>query len=163
MAATSAPMPGAIAGAYRNTGSEGSPTWVDMTSVAGTTGFGDDWEFGDASKRASRAKLYEKTQVELGGTLRVLADPAAADYAALIAASASPTAVMDLMVLNGKVTVEGACGVRAGYKIKRLGNQEMNGVIYDEFECKPHMSGANPVTPRTVVMGASSSPTFTTV
>lgn len=163
MAAVAAPMPGAIAGAYRNTGSEGTPTWAEMTSVAGTTGFGDDWEFGDASKRSTRAKLYEKTQIEVGGTLRVLADPAAADYAALIAASASPSSFIDLMVLNGKVTIEGACGVRAGYKVKRLGNQEMNGIIYDEFECKAHMSGASAVTPRTVVMGAASSPTFTSL
>lgn len=163
MAAISAPMPGAIAGAYRNTGSTGTPTWTEMTSVAGATGFGDDWEFADASKRSTRAKLYDKTQAEVGGTLRVLADPAATDYAALIAASASPSSVIDMMILHGKVTVEGSPGVRAGYKIKRLGNQEMGGVIYDEFECKAHMSGATPVTPSTVLMGASSAPTFTTL
>ena len=162
-AATSAPMPGATAGGYRNTGTGGSPTWTEMTSINSVTGFGDDWEFGDASTRQTRAKLYDKTQVELGGTIRMLANPAAADYAAMIAASASPANTIDLMILHGKVTVEGVPGVRACYKVKRLGNQEINGIIFDEFECKPYMAGASPVTPSTVVMGSGSAPTLTTL
>ena len=162
-AASSAPMPGATAGGYRNTGTAGSPTWAEMTSINSVAGFGDDWEFGDASTRATRAKLYDKTQVELGGTIRMLANPAATDYVAMLAASQSPSTVIDLMILHGKVTVEGAPGVRAGYKVKRIGNQEINGIIFDEFECKPHMSGASPVSPATVVMGSGSSPTLTTV
>lgn len=163
MAAVSAPMPGIAAGAYRNTGTTGSPTWTEMTSVLSASGFADNWDFDNASKRATLAKLYDKTQVDLNGTLRVLADPAATDYAALYAASQIRTAIVDLMVLNGKVTIEGAIGVRAGYKLKRTQSQGEGDVIYDEFECFAHMSGASPVTPSTVVMGASSAPTFTTL
>lgn len=162
MAAVSAPMPGIIAGGYRNTGSTGTPTWTEMTSVLGGD-IGDGWEFGDSSKRATRGKLFTKTQIDLTSTLNVLADPAAADYVALYAASQSPTAFLDLMLLNGKVTIEGAIGIRAGFQLKRSENQDAGGIIYNQFECKPHMSGATPVTPSTVVMGASSAPAFTTL
>jgi hypothetical protein len=162
-AAASAPMPGIIAGAYRNTGTGGSPTWVEMTSVIGATGFTEEWDFGDASKRSTRAKLYDKTQVELGGSLKVLADPAAADYVALYTASQSGSASIDLMVINGKVTIEGAIGVRAAYKVKRTEGQDAGNILYDDFECKPYMGGASPVTPSTVIMGSASAASFTTL
>jgi hypothetical protein len=161
-AAVSAPMPGITGGTYRNTGSTASPTWVEATSVLSTTGFSDDWDFAEAGKRTTRAKLYDKTRAELGGTLHVLADPAAADYVAFFAASQGNTAV-DLMVLNGKVTVEGAIGVRAAFKMKRTESQDPDGIIYNDFECKPYMGGATPVTPSTVIMGATSTAGFTTI
>lgn len=162
-AAVSAPMPGIIAGAYRNTGSTSSPTWVEMTSVHGVTGFTEEWDFGDASKRVTRAKLYDKTQCEVGGSLKVLADPAAADYVALYSASQSGALAIDLMVINAKSTIEGAIGVRAAYKCKRSEGQDAGSILYDDFECKPYMGGATPVTPSTVIMGGSSAAAFTTL
>lgn len=160
MAAVSAPQPGAIAGAYRNTGTRDSPTWAEMTSVSGGD-LGDNWDFGEASTRASGAKAFDKTMVDLTSTLQVLANPAATDYIALYSASQIRTGVIDMMLLNAKISVEGAIGIRAAFKLKRSENQDMGGIISNTFELKPYIGGASPVTPKTVVMGASSAPTFT--
>ena len=159
MAATQQNLPGAIAGAYQNTGSYATPTWTEMTSVKGGT-VGNVWGFGDSSKRATRAMLFDKTQVDLSSTLIVQADPAATDYVALYTAAHSPTSVMDLLLLNGKISVEGAIGIRSEFRVSlQAENQDMGVIIADTFDLKPTDS-SNGV-PGTVVMGAAGAPTIT--
>lgn len=160
MAASQQSLPGILGGAYRNTGTYGSPTWTEQTSVKSGTVAPAMWEFGDASKRKTRAKLYQKTQVDLSSSLMMHADPAAADYIAFFAAAQSPSVVLDLLLLNSKITTEGSTGLRAEFQVSmQAENQEIDGVIYDTFDLKP-VDSANGV-PSSVVMGTASAPTIT--
>lgn len=159
MAATDQEMPGSVAGAYRNTGTYGSPTWTEITSAQGGE-IGDQWDFGDASKRVTRAKLYQKTQIDMASKLTLVANPAAADYVAFYGAAQSKTASLDCLLLNGKISTEGAIGIRSEFQISRQKeNQEMGGVIVNNFDLMP-IATTNGV-PSTVVMGAASAPTIT--
>lgn len=159
MAASALTLPGILGGCYRNTGTYGSPTWTEQTSVkSGSIGVAP-WEFGDASARKTRAKLFQKTQVDLSSEVMMLASPAAADYIAFYGAAQSATSVLDLLLINAKITTEGAIGIRSEFQVALAKeNQEIEGVIYDTFELKP-VATANGV-PSSVVMGAASAPTI---
>ena len=123
-----------IAGvAYRNTGTYGSPTWTAAPIVADVQ-FALPWDFGDGSSRVTRAKLYGKTQVD---------------------ASVSPTAVLDMLILDGPVTKEGARGVRAHFLFSLAGQPQGRGDgVYTTFDLKFGVSSEG--VPSAVIVGASS-------
>lgn len=159
MAATSAPKTGINSGGYRNTGTYGSPTWSEMTLIRDVSP-AMPWDMGDASSRATRAKLYTKTQCDIGYQVVMRADDADAAYQAMYDASVSPTAVVDLMLLDGDITTEGAMGVRAEFNVIFVSQTQGAGdVVYTTFELKPAPS--NNGVPKSVKMGAASAPTFT--
>ena len=65
-----------------------------------------------------------------------------------------------MLFLDAAITVEGARGFRAHWNVNLTGQpQEIDGSIYDSFDLKPGWSSDG--YPKTVVMGASSTPTFT--
>jgi hypothetical protein len=159
MAAESAVQLGLDGEVYRNTGTGGSPTWVAgglVRNVKATK----KWKRADASARATRATLQAKTQIDITGTIEVRADPADAWYAALCdAAEADSSSAIDLMILDGPMSQEGARGVRACMNLDIDQDQNIDGVIYTTFAYDPAW---NPdVTPQRVLMGATSLPTFT--
>ena len=161
MAATSAVKPGIGGRVYRNTATYGSPTWTAQQSVKDCTP-SIPWDMQEAGSRETRAKLYAKTRADLGVQLVMRADDAATDFNAFADAAVSPTAVLDLLILDGLISVEGVRGFRAEWNVSLSGQpQEIDGVIYDTFDLKPAWSSNG--YPRTVVMGAASAPTFTTL
>lgn len=158
MAAASAVKPGIKGGVYRNTGTYGSPTWTEITLVKDNSGQ-IVWDFHEAGARQTNVKLYAKGRVDIPHTLVVRADDADAGYGALADAAVSQTAVVDLLIIDGKITTEGARGVRGEWLVNISKDEQIDGVIYPSFEIKPTWS-ANGY-PKSVVMGASSTPTLT--
>lgn len=159
MAESSAVQLGINGEVYRNAGSYGSPTWTAIPLVRNVS-TGVKWNRSDASIRGTRAVLQEKTQAVLGGSIECRADPADAGYQALFtAAVGDSTAAIDLLILDGPVTQEGAKGIRAHFNLDWEQDQNIDGVIYSRFACDPawHASGY----PSYVEMGASSTPTIT--
>jgi hypothetical protein len=159
MPATSAVKPGIAGAVYRNTGTYASPTWAEITLVRDVAP-GFPWDLVDASTRASRAKLSAKTQADLKVQLTVRADDADAGYIALFDASVSPTQLPDLMILDGKITVEGAMGLRAEWNVNFSSQSQGAGdIVYTTFDLAPGWTTNGP--PKSVKMGASSAPAFT--
>lgn len=160
MAAASANKPGVGGVVYRNTGTYGSPSWTAQTFVKDVTP-SMPWDMAEAGSRATRAKTFMKTRADLTITIVMKADDADAGYLAFRAAANSPTSVLDLLVLDGLISVEGCHGWRGEFLVNlTAAPQEIDGSIYDTFECKPTWT-SNAVGPSTVIMGASSSITAT--
>jgi len=159
MAATSAVKTGIACGAYRNTGNYGTPTWVEMTFVKdGKNNI--PWDLVEASIRATRAKLYAKTQVDLKPQLTMRADDADTAYVAMFAAAVSATALLDLMILDGDIATEGAMGLRAEWNVSFTDQGQGSGdVVYTTFDLAPGWTSNG--YPKSVIMGAASAPAFT--
>lgn len=161
MAAASEVKVGVRARAYRNTGTYGSPTWVAMGLVKDVTP-SMPWDWVEAGARETNAKLYAKARADLGVQFTMRADDLDAAYNAVADAAASQTATIDIMFLNAAITKEGCRGFRTEWLINLTGEpQEIDGSIYDQFEAKPTWT-ANGF-PKTVVMGATSTPTFNAI
>lgn len=159
MAATSANKPGIGGRRYRNTGTYGSPTWGAQNNDKDVT-VSLPWDYVEAGSRATRAKLYMKARADMQAQVVARADDADAGSLAIYQAAFSPTAVLDCLILNGLISIEGVYGFRAEFLVSLTGEpQEADGSIYDTFELKPTFT-LNGV-PSTVVMGAASAPTIT--
>lgn len=159
MSATSAVKPGVNGVAYRNTGTYNSPTWTAAKLFKDVTP-SMPWDMVEAGARETKAKLYGKTRADLGvqGTMR--ADDADTAFNAIADAAMSQTTLLDMMFLDAPITTEGARGFRAEWNVNLTQQgQEIDGIIYDTFEFKPGWSSNG--YPKTVKMGASSTPTFT--
>lgn len=159
MAAASAVKPGIKGGLYRNTGTYGSPTWTEVGLVREAT-VSMPWDMSEAGARQTNSKLYGKTRVDPGITFDLRADDADTAYIAIFAAAVSQSTQLDLMALDGKITVEGAMGVRGKWIINQTGQaQPIDANIYTPFEAKPAWSSDG--YPTSVIMGAASTPAFT--
>lgn len=157
--AASATKPGIACVAYRNTGTYGSPTWSAATNIRDVQP-AFPWDLVDASSRATRAKLYGKTQIDVGFQAVVRADDADSAYGAFVDAAFSPTTVIDMMILDGPIATEGVRGIRAHFLFSLSGQPQGAGdMVYSTFDLKPGFSTAG--VPSSVVMGASSTPAFT--
>jgi len=161
MSAVPQVLPGINGGCYKNTGTYGTPVWADQTSVKNAK-LAFPWDFVEALSRQYPVKLYAKSLIDVPVEIVMRADPADAIYAAWVAASFGRTTVLDLMVLNSKITTQGCVGIRGEYLLSLTGEpQEENGTVYSTFELKPALT-ANGV-PQWVTMGASSTPAFTAI
>ena len=161
MAAETQILLGIAAGLYRNSGSYGTPTWGAQNIVRSVSP-AFPWDFAEAPSRATPVKIYGKTQVDMAIQVMMRADPADANFAAWVVAHWSRTAVLDLLILNAKLTTEGARGVRGEFLVSLSGEpQEIEGSIVATFDIKPTIT-ANGL-PKSVVMGASSTPAFTDI
>ena len=160
MAAASANKPGIGGRVYRNTGTYGTPTWTDQTFVLSVTP-SMPWDMVEGGGRFTKAKTFMKARTDLTIQIVMKADDADAGYLAFRAAAVSQTAVVDLLVLDGLISIEGVHGWRGEFLVNLTGApQEADGSIYDTFDCKPVWT-INAPGPSTVVMGAASAPTFT--
>lgn len=159
MAEVSAFKPGIGARTYRNTGSYGSPTWTAQVEHKDVT-LAMPWDWVEAGTRATRAKLFGKARTDITVTIVCKADDEDADYENLINAAFLPTTVVDLLVLNGLISVEGVRGVRAEFLVNLDSEPQMiDDSIYPTFTLKPTFTTNG--YPGTVVMAASSTPTIT--
>jgi hypothetical protein len=155
MAAASGVKAGIAAKAYRNTGTYGSPTWAAANIVRDAQP-AFPWDLVDASSRATRAKLYGKAQVDLAVQLVCRADDADAAYQAFVDAAFSPTTLIDMLILDGALTLEGARGVRAHFLFSISGQPQGAGdLVYTTFDLKPGVDPAGNV-PASITVGASS-------
>jgi len=161
MAAAPQILPGIAGGCYKNGGTYGSPSWADQTAVKSVKP-AMPWDFADTLSRGTPVKLYAKTLVDLAVQVMMRADPADTMYAAWVAAHWGRTSVFDLMILNGKITTEGCCGIRGEFLLSISDEaQEIEGTIYTTFDLKPTYT-ANGY-PKSVIMGASSTPAFSSI
>lgn len=107
-------------------------------------------------------KLYGKTLVDISAQVVFRADDADAGFIAFVAAHWSRTTVLDLLILNGLITVEGVMGVRAEFLVSLSGEpQDIGGAIATTFDLKPTYS-ANGY-PKSVIMAAASTPTLSAI
>lgn len=162
MAGTPGVKPAVKAVTYRNTGTYSSPTWTPITAIRDVN-LGRAWELADAFSRVSRVKMYGATLMEMAVSMKVRCDDVDAGYLALDAVAVS-AAVLELLILDGPLTAEGAKGVRAFWQVSDTGqDQAIEGNLFKEYEVKPgygYNSGTL-VTPKAVVVGASSALTET--
>ncbi|VTR96043.1 unnamed protein product [Gemmata massiliana] len=146
---------------YKNSGSYGTPTWGAQNIIRSVSP-AFPWDFADAPSRATPIKIYGKVAVDLAIQVMMRADPADANYAAWVDAHWSRTAVLDLLILNAKLATEGARGLRGEFLISLSGEpQEIDGTIFSTFDIKPTITTNG--LPKSAVMGASSTPTFTDI
>lgn len=159
MPAVSANKPGIGGRVYRNTATYGSPTWTHLDRVLNVT-TAQPWDLVEAGGRFTRSKVYMAARTDPQITLEVKADDADTGYLALRSAAAAGTSV-DMMILDGLISIEGVHGWRGEWIPSLTGSpQNADGSIYDTFDLKPTWT-TNAGGPSTVVMGASSTPTFT--
>lgn len=155
MAEASANKPGVGGRLYANTSTYVSPTWTHQDFVKDVT-LSMPWDMVEAGSRTTRAKLYMKARADLTITITMKADDADSGYERFRDASMSPTTVIDCLVLDGLISVEGVRGWRGEFLVNFTGeSQEIDGSIYDTFELKPTFT-ANADGPSWVVMGATS-------
>lgn len=158
---------GQTSGLYRNTASDatkyGTPTWALADHVRDLTP-SPAWDLQDASIRATAVKLYHPTQKELSFTAMVRCDDVATDYIAFRTAAENGT-VVDLLVLDGLLTVEGSRGFRSYFHVSETGqDQSIGSVLYSQFEFKPGfglLDNGDPAYPKIAVTGATSAVTYT--
>ena len=159
MSATAGIKQGNRAVVYRNTGTYGSPTWTAVGLVKDDSE-ASPWDMVEAGARETLAKLYAKTRTDIGNTLVVRADDSDAGYNALADAAESQTSALDVMILDGPITAEGARGERYTALVNKTGKpKDIDGVIYVTFDLKPTWDSNG--YPSKVVMGATSTATFT--
>ena len=116
---------------------------------------------GDASSRQTKAKLYKKTQIDVGAQVVARADDADAGYQFLYD-NHWLDVPQDVLVLDGPLTEEGAAGVRFHANVSFAGvSQGAGDVQYGTFDLKPAYSALG--VPKVVDVGASSSLTFTAI
>ncbi len=153
---------GAKAVAYRNTGTYGTPTWTAITNVRDAS-VAYPWDLVDASIRATRVKLYAPTQIDFAVSLTVRCDDLDAGYQALLAAAQEGTTI-DMLIMDGLISVEGSAGVRAHFHATLTGQpQGIGDVLYATFDLKPGFGldgSAAPAVPKYAVAGASSAVTY---
>lgn len=160
MAAASANKPGIGGRLYRNTGTYGSPTWTHQDRVLSVSP-SMPWDYVEAGSRGTRAKLYMQARADLQIQVQMKADDADVGYLAFRTAASVPGTVVDCLILDGLISVEGVHGWRGEFLVSLSGApQEADGSIYDTFDLKPTFT-TNAAGPSTVVMGAASAPTFT--
>lgn len=147
---------------YRNTGTYGSPTWTAITNVRDAQ-VAIPWDLVEASIRDTRVRLYHPTQIDFAVSLTVRCDDADAGYQALLGAAQEGTTI-DMMILDGLVSVEGSAGVRSHFHVSMTGQpQGIGDVLYATFDLKPGFGldgSAAPANPKYAVAGAASAMTF---
>lgn len=143
---------------YRNTGNYNTPTWTAIDSVRDVQ-FDPTWDAADAFTRGSRVKEYAKILAEIGFTAVVQCSDTDAGYLALMDAHASSSTVLDLLMLDGSSTSNGAQGVRFDAGIFGASqDQSIGNVLYRDFDFKPSALKTN--APKRAVV-TNSVPVFT--
>lgn len=146
---------------YYNTGTFGSPTWVELTNVSNVK-LDLSFQSGNGSTRATRVIKEGRTQLPLAVTGSMLADKSTGYVAFRTFFLASGTsAVVDVMCLDGDSTTNTTDGVRFEAEIHDWSRDEGDGnVVYRNFTLKPTIYGTNVIQSVLVTSGA---PVFSTL
>ena len=122
---------------YRNTGTYDVPTWVAINKLSDVQ-LNFAWETADSSDRTSRVRKVAKTMVGISVTARIKTAWSDPGYQAIYAAAVSPGAAIDLMILDGATTDEGARGLRGMWHVtQRNQNQALGERLYDDVIFTP--------------------------
>lgn len=147
---------------YQSGGSYGSPTWVEIDCVSDLK-VDPVYDTVEIPTRASKVKKMGKTLVgvTISGTLK--ASLTNAPYLAVYAAFLGQTTELDILVLNGSNSTNGAHGFRGPMFVTKAGeDQGTTAGIKTEIELVP----ADPATVGDVFASAlvtTGAPVFTTL
>lgn len=129
---------GYLCGIYiRTSGSYASPTFSEIDLV-NDMGVDDPNEKLDADSRGAHGlREYEPGRMDLNIAGMIRKDPDDAVYILIAAAKAARTE-LDVMVLDGKQTTNGASGYRMDMKVFKFSEDQAAGkVLYKDFEFAP--------------------------
>jgi hypothetical protein len=151
---------GIDAKAYRNTATYGSPTWVEITAFRDLV-LNTQWDTVEAPSRGSRVKTMAKTIVDVSASGAVKVSDTDAGFIALWEALVGGTANIDVLILNGGNTSNGARGFRFDALVTQ-GNEDqgIGNALYLDINLAPDAFAANPVKYAVVTSGA---PVFTAI
>lgn len=145
---------------YRNTGNFASPTWSEISAVRDLT-VNAAWQTTDAPDRSTVVNGQAKTLLDLtvSGTLKC--KDADAGYVAVMEAMISPSASMDVLVLNGPSTSNGARGYRFDAIVTQANeDQGLTNSLYEDVSFAPNAFADN--APQSAVV-TNSAPVLTTL
>lgn len=114
-----------------------APTWVAIDRIEDLT-LDTGWTTAPAGDRGQGIEASAKTRArcQVTGTCRV--DDDDGGYQALLAAFLSREAEIDVMVLNGSKTSNGAVGFRGLFQVNRFSEpQGSNAVLYRDMTLDP--------------------------
>jgi hypothetical protein len=120
---------------YYNSGTFGSPTWVEMSNVSDCK-VDSNWDDADGSTRASPVKMSEPTQLNLGVGGKMLPDQSVGYL--LMQTRYYARTLIDIMALDGGSATNTAEGVRFEAKITTWAeDQGLGNVNFRDFMLKP--------------------------
>lgn len=139
---------------YRNTGSYGTPTWTAVDAFRDVT-LRYSWDEVEAPSRASKIKSVLKALGDYHATGEIKCSYTDAGYLAITAALNSQTSNIDLLILNGTSSTNGAEGVRLDALITTGDeDQGIGNALYRSVTMKQDAAGANGLKLVTVASGA---------
>lgn len=124
---------------WRSAGTYGAPTWTEASIISDVT-IDVTWDEADASARESRITQVVKTMLPLSVTARLKKKPLDSTYEAFMNAIISDDA-LDLLILDGDMTVEGTRGWRADWQVfSGSEDQSMGNVLFEDMTLKPSIT-----------------------
>lgn len=134
---------GRNANVYRNTGSYGTPVWVQVTNIADCKVPATKKTDNVTTRAAAGYDLEAGTLISLGLEFTMNEDSTDADWTALQSSFLNFTAI-ELLVLNG-TNATPSKGWRASYEVMDFGdNQDIDKVQKTEVKAKPTISANAP-------------------
>lgn len=128
---------------YVNTGTYGSPTWLEVDLISNLT-INAAFDKGESSARRARVKTNEPTMLDLNLTGQVRVDNTDNGYNEIRDAFLAADTV-DVLVLNGANTRNGSLGFRFDAKVFSLGeDQSLGSVLFNDIEIGPCASDNDP-------------------
>lgn len=128
---------------YYNTGTYGTPTWVEIVNAKDVSFPASKGE-AETSRRGSKFKTRRGTLIDLSIDFQLIYEPGDAVFAALFSAFLNSTPV-ELLALSGPVGTVGSEGWRATCEIfKNDGAQALESAETFDFSAKPTHSEHDP-------------------
>jgi hypothetical protein len=159
MSDTAVSKPGPLCKAYLNTGSFGTPVWVEVKCLDSFK-LNFQWDKGEIKSRASRVKRSAKSLVGINWDGSLVSGVDADNLATLLAATLDDT-VLDMMILDGDKSADGVRGFRGDMILTQANEDQGTGVanVTPEVVVEPALTD-NPFQSVLVTTGA---PAFTTM
>lgn len=127
---------------YYESGNFGTPAWLEVNDMKDVS-YDFAWDTADGPSRASRVKSEAKTQLDIG-VKAMMKKTGTSACNAVITALLSPTANLDIMVLDGAKDVNGSRGIRYESIVKQ-GNEDqaIGNSLYLDLAFAPDMFSDN--------------------
>lgn len=138
------PVVGLNAHCYRNTGTYGSPTWVECKSIQEVTLKADKDKADAPSRNYSGFKAYLSGMKDVGLGLKLTWDTTLGEFSAFQSAFFNNTTI-DMLALDGVVTPSsGSQGLRAVMEVFKFDRTEpLSGALTSDVEVAPSATSAN--------------------
>lgn len=127
---------GILSKLYFNSGSYGTPTWVEVNLVSDLV-VDATWNEAEGSTRAEQAQVFEPTNLKLDLTGKIRKNILDTPYLMIRAAHLVKTS-LDILILDRSIATVGADGFRFEGKVFNWSeDQGLGTVIFKEFGIKP--------------------------